>query len=718
MYRGNIRNTLLNGVATGATVLALSSPLLAQSLEELDANGIETIEVTGTRQAYKGVFTALETPQSEQVFDLETLEDAGAFDLVTALDLSASVARQNNFGGLWNSFAVRGFVGDENLPSNYLVNGFNAGRGFSGPRDISGIEAVEVLKGPKSALLGRGEPGGTVNVVTKRPQFKTAGQVRATYGRFDQLRFDGDYQTTLTDNVAIRLVGFWEDADSFRDTVETKRYGFTPSLVVTLGDATQFNYELEYTKQKIPFDRGVVAVDGELGVIPTSTFLGEPEDGPLEGEVLGHQLELQHDFSEDWSALLGFTYRDTSLEGFSTEPELSTSRQLLLVDGENLTRQRRYRNYDAEFTAIRTEVAGKFETGALSHRVLLGGDYDEFVNDQMFMRYRAPSLSSNPTLEQLIAIDIFNPVYGQYTLPEVSPLTDRVETQEAYGFYLQDQVTLSERLELRVGLRYDSFDQTIENRLSDSVFENDADRVSPQAGVVFKATDTISLYASYGEGFRQLTGADVNGNGFDPNTTDAFEAGLKFELNGGRLQGIATYFRINQDNILVGDPDNPFNLLAIGSARSQGFEFDLSGEVTDGLNVLLSYAYVDAETRDAVLDPNFNLPIEAGARLINIPDHTLSAQIAKDIDIMDRPGRVGAGVLHVGDRLGETASDFELPAYTTARIFADYSPIDGVNVGASIDNLFDEEFYTNSFSRLWVQPGAPRTWRLFVEYSF
>lgn len=717
MYRGNLRNSLLNGIATGGAALALSTPLLAQS-QDSDASGIETIEVTGTRQAYRGVFDAMETPQSAQILDLETLEDAGAFDLVTALDLSASVARQNNFGGLWNAFAVRGFVGDENLPSNYLVNGFNAGRGFSGPRDISGIEAVEVLKGPKSALLGRGEPGGTVNIVTKRPQFKTEGQVRATYGRFDQLRFDGDYQTTLTDNVAIRLVGFWEDADSFRDTVETKRYGFTPSVAVTLGDATQFVYELEYAKQEIPFDRGVVTVDGELGVIPTSTFLGEPGDGPLEGEVLGHQLELEHDFSEDWSALVGFTYRDTSLEGFSTEPELSTSRQLLLVDGENLTRQRRYRDYDADFTAFRAEVAGKFETGPFSHRILLGGDYDKFVNDQMFMRYRAPGLSSSPTLEQLIAIDIFNPVYGQYPSPNVSPLTDRVETQEAYGFYLQDQITLSERLELRVGLRYDSFDQTIENRLADSVFENDADRVSPQAGLVFKATDTISLYASYGEGFRQLTGADVNGNGFDPNTTDAFEAGLKFDLNGGRLQGIATYFRINQDNILVGDPENPFNLLAIGSARSQGFEFDLTGEIADGLNVLFSYAYVDAETRSDVLDPNFNLPIEAGARLINIPDHTLSAQIAKDLDILDRPGRVGAGVLHVGDRLGETATDFELPAYTTARIFAEYSPIDGVNVGASIDNLFDEEFYTNSFSSLWVQPGAPRTWRLFVEYSF
>ena len=131
-------------------VSLFSSQALAaeQNQQTHSANtNIERLAVVATRQAYQGNFNQLETPQSELKIDLEALENAGAVSLDQALDLSASVARQNNFGGLWNSFSLRGFVGDENLPSNYLVNGFNAGRGFGGSRDLSGIESVEVLKG-------------------------------------------------------------------------------------------------------------------------------------------------------------------------------------------------------------------------------------------------------------------------------------------------------------------------------------------------------------------------------------------------------------------------------------------------------------------------------------------------------------------------------------------------------------------------------------------
>ena len=716
------KRLLLSGAVVGTTAVAFASYGFADSNVEAaasdDDTSIVTITVTGTRQAYRGAFEALETPQAEQIIGIDVLEAAGTLELVTALDLSASVARQNNLGGLWNAFAIRGFTGDQDLPSNYLVNGFNAGRGISGPRDISGIESIEILKGPKAALFGRGEPGGTINIVTKRPTFETAGHLRVSYGRFEQIRVDGDFTAPITDSVAIRLVGFWEDADSFRNTIETRRFGFSPSLAVNLGEATRFVYELEYANQEIPFDRGVVAVDGELGVIPQSTFLGEPGDGPHEGEVLGHQVELQHDFSSRWSALAGFTYRDTSLDGFSSDAELAASRQSLLVDGQTLSRQRRSRDYDASFTAVRGEIAGEFDTGPFRHRILLGGDYDEFVNDQVFRRVRPPSLATNPTLQELNAINIFNPVFGQFPLVEPAPLTDRVETQEAFGFYVQNQVALTERLEVRVGLRYDDFSQEVDNRLTEALFEQSDSRLSPQAGVVYKATDAVSVYAAYGEGFRQLSGTDVDGEGFQPNTTTSFEAGVKFELNDGRLLGTATYFRVTQENILVGDPDNPFNLLAVGEARSQGFEFDLTGEIADGLSVFLSYAYVDAQTRNETLDLNFNLPVAAGDRLLNIPKHTLAAQIVKDTSLFNRALSVGGGILYVGERLGETATDFELPSYTTARIFAAYEPVEAITIRAQIDNLFDEEFFTNSFSQFWVQPGAPRTWRISAQYAF
>ncbi|MEI8669222.1 TonB-dependent receptor plug domain-containing protein [Pseudoalteromonas sp. B131b] len=196
----NKKGLKLTYLSTCLVSLFSSQVIAADKSEQVDSVNMSVIErlaVTGTRQAYQGNFSPLETPQSELKIDLEALENAGAINLNQALDLSASVARQNNFGGLWNSFALRGFVGDENLPSNYLVNGFNAGRGFGGSRDLSGIESVEVLKGPRAALFGRGEPGGTVNLVTKRPTFDTSGELKLSVGSFDTYRADVDYTTPL-----------------------------------------------------------------------------------------------------------------------------------------------------------------------------------------------------------------------------------------------------------------------------------------------------------------------------------------------------------------------------------------------------------------------------------------------------------------------------------------------------------------------------------------
>ena len=250
---------------------------------------------------------------------MNCLDDAGAFTLDEALDLSASVARQNNFGGLWNSFSIRGFSGDINLPSGFLVNGFNAGRGFGGPRDLVGIESVEVLKGPRSALFGRGEPGGTINLVTKRPDFETSGYVKGTIGSWNQFRAEGDFQTVLgaNENVGVRLVGFFEDAESFREGKETQKYGFYPSISFAFNDRSSLTYELEYTNQELPQDRGVVFSE-TFGYSPSELFVGEP-DALIEAETLGHQLEYRYDFSENWGLLLGAGYRETSLVGDAYE---------------------------------------------------------------------------------------------------------------------------------------------------------------------------------------------------------------------------------------------------------------------------------------------------------------------------------------------------------------------------------------------------------------
>ena len=676
----------------------------------------ETITVTGTRQAYQGDFSRLETPQAELSIDAQTLRDSGAVDLTRALDLSASVARQNNFGGLWNAFALRGFVGDENLPSNYLVNGFNAGRGFGGPRDLSGIESVDVLKGPRAALFGRGEPGGTVNLVTKRPTFKTAGEIRVSAGSFETYRADADWTTPLSDAVAVRLVGFAEDAGSFRDTVETRKVGMSPSLAWHVGPQSRLVYELELSHQEIPFDRGVVAIDGQLGRIPQSRFLGEPGDGPLKADVQGHQFELQHDFSKDWSALVGFTTRKTSLEGFSTEAELAANRQQLLVDGRTLTRQRRFRDYDASYQVIRGEINGRFQLAGLAHRLIFGVDADRFENDQVFLRARAPTRDSNPTPAQQQAIDIFNPVYGSYPLPTPAPLTNRVETQKSVGVFAQDQINLNAHLQLRLGARWDDYRQTLDDRAASRVSTQKETRVSPQLGFVFRAGDALSLYATYGENFRPLSGADAQGNGFEPNRSTSVEAGAKFSLAG--IDGTVAVFQVKQKNILVVDDPSAFTLAAIGKARSQGLEIDLQGEVTEGLSLWASYAYVDAKTANTFNDANFGVPVPAGTQLLNVPKHSLSLQLVKSMAVAGRGLQFGGGLVHVGQRSGEFTTDFKLPAYTVARAFAAYGLTKSTTLRLDVDNLFNETYYTNSFSALWVQPGAPRSARVSATFAF
>ena len=701
-----------------AVVVALATGWSAPTLQAQSADALETVVVTGTRQAYRGEFTRLEQPVADLVLDEEVLAAAGVTDLDQALDLSASVARQNNFGGLWNSFAIRGFAGDENLPSGYLVNGFNAGRGFGGPRNLAGVESVEVLKGPRAALFGRGEPGGTVNLVTKRPKATQAGEVKLTAGRYAHRRADLDYNQPLSDAAGLRVVGYFEDSESFRDTVETRRYGANPSFAWRPSEAGRFVYELEYSHQEVPFDRGVLAVDGQLGRIPPSRFLGEPGDGPIEARTLGHQLEYQHELNDQWSLLVGANLRDTSLEGFSTEPELAANRQQLLVDGRNLTRQRRSRDYDADYRVLRAELSGEFRTGGLRHRVLIGVDADQFENDQLFLRARAPTLASRPTPQQQQAIDIFAPVYGRFPLPTPGPLTDRLETQESRGIFLQDQISLTDRFEVRLGARFDDYEQTLEDRAARRTVRQTESRVEPQFGAVFKATDRLSWYAGYGRNFRPLSGADFAGRPFEPNTSTSIETGLSFESADGAWSGTAGIFRTMQDNILVADPVNAGFSRAGGEAESRGVEVDLQGRLDSGLGVWFSYAYIDAEVSGDVLDPNFALPVRAGSPLINIPEHSLSLQVTQELQLADRPLTFGGGAMFVDDRLGETGTTFELPSYTIVRVFATYDLTSAFSLRADIDNLTDETYYTNSFSRLWVQPGAPRNIRVSAMLRF
>ncbi len=689
--------------------LAVTSGLMAQAAIAADTQDIEHVEVSAIRQPFRGDVPLKSQPQAVEVLSAEILEDAGVTSFLDALDLSASISRQNNFGGVWDSFAVRGFIGDENVPSGYLVNGYNAGRGFGGTRDTANVESIEILKGPGSALYGRSEPGGTVNIITKKPTFAREGYLQASAGRWDNYRLEGDYTDKLTDTLAFRINGAYEDKGSFRTPIDSKKLALTPSLLWQISDATKLSYELEYVDQETPFDRGIVAIDGDISALPVTRFLGEASDGANQIDVLAHQLTIEHQLGS-WNLLGGLNFRDTGLEGYSSDPELVSARQLLNTDGQTLSRQHSYRDFDSTDLSARIEASGQFAFAGITHHLLIGADGYHFEFDKYWERYR-------PTAgDDTYSINVYAPVYGQ-TAPAGTLLYDQTETQDSYGIYLQNQMDLSARWKLLLGGRFDSFEQTIEKHNTSTSTEQKQDVFSPRAGLVFEWSNQISYYASYAEGFRPNTGSDYRGIAFEPELSKSLEAGVKFDS--ALVSGNVALFSAKKSNVLTADPVNSGYSAALGEAESAGIEVDLNASLTDNTLLLVSYAYTDAKTANDVINADWGVNIPKGSRLINIPKHTATVTVKHDTTLFGRDTSAGATVRYVDDRLGETIDpSYVLPSYTLVNLFGTYAAAPNISVQVNVTNLFDQEYYVSSYSALWTMPGEPRSYKVSVKYQF
>lgn len=700
-------------MAKTAIAALLPSLLTGQAWAQNSAlNDVETIEVISHKQAYRGNVPLKELPQAVAVISFEDLEHMGISNFQTALSLDSSLSRQNNFGGLWESFAIRGFSGDENLPSAYLINGFSGGRGFSGVRDTSNIESIEVLKGPASALYGRGEPGGTVNIITKKPQFEQEGYIKVSAGDDAYQRLEGDYTKGITNNVAFRINGSYEDAESFRDTIETQKIAITPSIFAKLSDATTLTYEFEYVDQEIPFDRGIPVLPG-VNISP-DTFFGEPDDGPMNVEAMGHQLTLHHQINADWFVSLGAGYRDSSLEGYSTEIELSPGRQLLYTDGETVSRQRRFRDYDAKDASLRVELNGSLEALGVKHNLLIGADAYDYELHSKQERWRTAWGSGDDTY----SINAYAPVYGQ-TPPETSPTQDNLEEQKAFGIYLQDQMVLNDKINLLLGVRFDDFEQDITNNFDGNTVNQSKTEVSPRVGISYQVDEEITLYSNYAEGFRPNSGADVNSNAFEPEKSESLEAGVKLSLLNDTLNASVAVFKTEKSNILTSDPINSGYSVALGKAESSGVEIDSRIEVTENTVLDISYTYIDAHTVNDMNNPDWGVDIPAGSQLINVPEHTFNFSVIHYTEIANKSLQFGAHLLSVSDRLGETIDPtYELPSYSIVNLFGTLEVSENIKVQANIENLFDEAYYANSYSALWTMPGQPRHLKASISYNF
>ncbi|MCU4677116.1 TonB-dependent siderophore receptor [Catenovulum sp. 2E275] len=681
---------------------------LASACVYADTNAdIEQIKIIH-KQAYRGDIANKDLPQSISTIDKSLLVDLGLTDFQDTLDLSASISRKNNSGALWDSFSIRGFSGNENMPSGYLINGFSGGRGFSGPRDVSNIEYVEVLKGPGSALYGRSEPGGTINIVTKKPQFIEAGQINLEIGDYNHQRISADYTNGLTDKLAVRINGAWQDSDSFRDQVTLQKQVFTPSLYYQINQDSSLTYEFEYVDLKQHFDRGIIVLNNDFNTLPADRFLGNPNDKPMNVHSLGHQLTYHLELNSSWSLLTGLNYRTSTLKGFSSDAELATSRQSVFDDGETLTRQHRYRNYSAEDLSARVELSGHLITGDWIHHLLIGLDSYDYDLNTALSRFRGGKGS--------YSINIFDNAVQQAG-PEVSLLNHNIENQQAYGLYVQDQIDITHKFKVLLGLRFDEIEQTIQEKVAQVSSVDTEQQLSPRLGLVYNLTPQMTLYSSYSEGFVPLSSTDAQGNPFGFEHSDSLEFGVKYSNAAFNLS--AAIFEASKDNILVADPANIGFLSPLGKANSQGLELDIDTYLFENTQVKLSYAYIDAKTSNDVNNPDWNTPIPKGSPLVNVPEQKISLLINQTAELFHKSANFGARYEYIDERLGDAADlSFRLPDYQVVNVFAHLNLTGQTRVSITINNLFNERYIESSYNALWAYPGAPRMVKAALSYEF
>ena len=637
---------------------------------------------TGTSRGATRTDTPLrEVPQSVRVVNIEQLEDLGAMRLADTVDFVSGISRMNDFGGTWDNFGIRGFSSTD---MGFLVNGFPGARGYNPPRDTATVERFEFLKGPAGAIYGSSEPGGTINIVTKKPKFTARHAAEVGFSDRGLRRATVDTTGPLSSTVAYRLNLMTEEGDPRSALLHNKRMLVAPALTWQIDPRTTLNYEAEILKSDTPLDRGVINVRGQLGLLPRDRILNEPTDKNMRLSSKTQQLTLDRVLADGWRARLGASYKESTFEGDYTE---ATS---LAADNRTLNRQATWRTLPSRDTSVNGELEGKFATGGLDHTLLVGAEASRLWMNMEILR------SANTP------IDIYAPVYGRAAGPLTSLTTSSDERQRVKAVFAQDQVSLSAQWKLLAGLRWDEYSQDLVNRVARSQLQRKQSAVSPRAGITYLPNSWSSLYLSAGKSFRGNTGIDVNGNAFDPQKSRSYEAGWKLQSADQRLGATVAVYDITKTNVLTAS-DVPGFSVAAGEVKSSGVEADVTGQLGRHWRVSGNAAYDDARvTRDRTL--------AAGTRLMNVPKWSAGLLAIREDRLPDgsRYG-VGGGVNHVGERSGNNADTYSLPSYTTARLLGYWQVNRQVKLSLDVLNLFNRTYYTSSWAGLYVTPGAERS---------
>ena len=694
---------LVFGVTSTASTAQQPTPTPEQQPIELEVIGAPSgsYNVPDATTATKTPTPLRDIPQSIQVVPRQSWEAQGAINAIDALR-SVGVIQAFNSPSNGDVFTIRGFQ-----TTNILHNGLKdyVGGATTGQTQLNDIEQIEVLRGPASVLYGQGNPGGTINFITKQPLSEPYFAASMTVGSYSlyQPTLDISGPLNFDKTLLYRLNVSYFNTESFVDFFNSQRYLIAPVVSWQIDPKTKVTFETEFRYQHQFPRTGLPAVGTVLsnpnGKIPLSlNTLDVNAKNDTSSVLLGYNFE--HRFNDNWSWVNTFKVR---FVGFLRDSANSVALQ---PNGRTLRRSEQTDiggpGVDNEY-ALDNHLTGKFKIGGLQNELVAGFDL-----------YRELNIF-NRTMSQIGFIDLFNPVYGQ-PVGAVTPTPNQNQKtiNDDIGLYVQDLVTLAPNLKLVLGGRGDFVENKVTNFLNASANRSQPDQAfSPRVGLVYQPIQPISLYASYSQSFSQNPGTTFGGSLFKPSTGTQYEVGVKGDFLSGRLSSTLALYQLTLSNVLTPDPNRPTTTFQIqtGEQRSQGIELNVTGEILPGWNVIASYAYTDAQvTKDSNLST-------IGNRLPNVPFNSASLWTTYTFSKSSLQGLgFGLGLFYVGERQGDLNNAFSVPSYlrTDAAV---YYQRDHLGITLNFKNLFNVQYFTPRTIQL-VYPEDPFTVQGTVSWKF
>ncbi|ASG63482.1 TonB-dependent siderophore receptor [Kluyvera genomosp. 3] len=643
----------------------------------------------------------LDIPQVVNTVSDRVLEDQHATSLDEALYNVANVVQTNTLGGTQDAFTRRGF--GANRDGSIMTNGLRTVL----PRSFNAATSrVEVLKGPASTLYGILDPGGLINVVTKRPERTFSGDISATSSSFGggsgQIDVTGPIEGT---QLAYRLIGEYQNEDYWRNFGKERSSFIAPSLT-WFGDDATVNLSWSHRNYNTPFDRGTIfdLNTGQAVNVPSKVRFDEPFN-ITDGNSDLAQLNAEYRLNSQWTARFDYS--------FSQDMYSDNQARVMAYDAKtgNLTRR-----VDATQGSTQRMHATRAD---LQGNVVIGGFYNELLTGIAYENYDLLRTDMIRCKNVKNSLNIYHPVYGtldKCTTVSAADSDQRIQ-QETYATYLQDALYLTDKWIAVAGVRYQYYTQYAgKGRPFKENTDSRDEKLTPKFGLVYKVSPSVSLFGNVAQSFMPQSSIASYIGDLPPEESTAYEVGAKFDLFDGVTSNI-TFFDIHKRNVLYTETigDETYAKTA-GKVRSRGIEVDVAGSLSENLNVIASYGYTDAKVEE---DPEY-----AGKPLPNVPRHTGSLFLTYDINNVydSNTLTLGAGGHALSRRSGTNGADYYLPGYAVADVFAAYRmklqyP---VTLQVNVKNLFDKTYYTSSIAsnNLGNQIGDPREVQFTVKMAF